>query len=284
MLMPNRIDRKKLYLIIVTLTGLVAWNVISSHQQQIEITANLIVPPQTKAVSTEIRLQEPVQPLQQQPPEDDAVKNMQEANTPIIHKLKLELLGTMMAGKKSAAIIRLSPSKEQTMAFIGDMLRDDVQLKAIEQDAITIDHSGRLERISLTWGQNQSHTDLTSAPPVQKPKRKQKSKQQAAKLASIKRIINETIAPGPTDGYNELSPYINSKGKTRGYYAEDFLPAKLLNSMGLQNGDVIRNMNNVAIRKPKNIWQGIMSIRNEKNIDIKIIRAGKTMRLRFGDR
>jgi len=63
--------------------------------------------------------------------------------------LKVKLLGTVVAGDRSAAVMSVGKSAETTF-FLGDHLQAGVSLKAVKVDAVIIDHQGKLERISLS--------------------------------------------------------------------------------------------------------------------------------------
>lgn len=62
--------------------------------------------------------------------------------------LNLKLVGTVVAGSDSAAIIKDAGNK-QKVVMIGDVLQPGVVLKRISTDAIEVEHQGRLERIAL---------------------------------------------------------------------------------------------------------------------------------------
>jgi len=65
--------------------------------------------------------------------------------------LKIKLLGTVVAGKRSAAIIKVGKLTETTF-FLGDSLQSGVFLKMVENDAIVVDNQGKFERVDLSKG------------------------------------------------------------------------------------------------------------------------------------
>jgi type II secretory pathway component PulC len=63
--------------------------------------------------------------------------------------LSIQLLGTVVAGKASAAVLALHAGAEQKVVLLGQAIEPGVILKAVESEAIVVDNHGRMERIAM---------------------------------------------------------------------------------------------------------------------------------------
>lgn len=78
-----------------------------------------------------------------------AVKKRATAPKPVVNsRLVIKLLGTVVAGASSAAIMTVGTSIETTF-FLGDVLYGRVFLKEVEADAVILSNQGSDERVSL---------------------------------------------------------------------------------------------------------------------------------------
>jgi len=69
---------------------------------------------------------------------------------PVIRsRMAVKLLGTVVAGKDSAAIVKLGTEPTETVFFVGDTVQPGAVLKEVQAAWVVIDHNGTLERISL---------------------------------------------------------------------------------------------------------------------------------------
>jgi len=71
----------------------------------------------------------------------------------VVSRLKIKLLGTIVAGDRSAAMMTVGTSAE-TLFNLGDPLYGRVTLKAVEADAVILNHQGSDERISMSEGKS----------------------------------------------------------------------------------------------------------------------------------
>jgi len=66
-------------------------------------------------------------------------------------RLDIKLLGTIVAGEQSAAVMTVGTSAE-TLFYLGDPLYGRVVLKKVEADAVILNNQGNDERITLIEG------------------------------------------------------------------------------------------------------------------------------------
>jgi len=84
----------------------------------------------------------------------------------VVSRLNIKLLGTVVAGGDSAAIVSLASNGEQTVVFIGDDIQPGVKLLEVEAEAIVVERGDMLERVSLEQGEKLSSSPMqpVSAP------------------------------------------------------------------------------------------------------------------------
>ncbi|MDX8392808.1 MAG: type II secretion system protein N [Mariprofundaceae bacterium] len=66
-------------------------------------------------------------------------------------RLNIRLLGTVVAGERSSAVMKLGAGKEQVV-FIGEAIQPGVMLTQVEVDAIVVDNRGRREKVLMAKG------------------------------------------------------------------------------------------------------------------------------------
>lgn len=75
-------------------------------------------------------------------------------------------------------------------------------------------------------------------------------------------------------------PYIKD-GEIKGFRLVNISPGSFYKTIGIQDGDVIKNINGVPISNPQTIMKIFTDIQNETQFEIKIERMGKEMTLRY---
>jgi len=273
---------KKLYLIMAILLGGTVWMLSQpSSKHNMENAANIPTPSFINQSKANINSpeQSPMH-YSEEPPEPNKEPTKSIA---IAEELKIKLLGTMISEKRSSAIIRLFPEKNQRMVFAGDVLGENIYLESIEKNAIMINHAGHLKRITLQWGKSTVTTLAPFLPLTPNKRNDSKLQQQSLKWQTTKQALKVL----PVQNSRTLSEYkllapVTKKGKIKGYYAEDILPDALLDRMGLYHGDIVRQVNKIKLNSPQNISKAIGIMRQGEKFDIKLKRNGKSEKMHFG--
>jgi len=179
---------------------------------------------------------------------------------PVVTVLRLRLLGTMLAGAHSAAIVMPEAAGEQKLVFVGDVIQPGVLLKDVEAWAIKVDNHGRLERILM------AKASPVTAPASVRTEDDIRHISRAvvdAKLNDLPALLTQArVIPHQMDG------------KPDGFLIQEIVPGSLYAQAGLKNGDVIRKVNGQPVTRPE---QGIAlfhSLKNANGIDLEIARNG----------
>jgi len=185
-----------------------------------------------------------------------------------VSRLRLRLLGTILAGKHSAAIITLENGNKQKLVFTGEAIKPGVILKSVESTAIVVDNHGRQERILM------QKTALVSTPPVQRQTdREVRHMPRAAvqdKLNNLASLLTQARA---------IPHQMN--GKPDGFLIQEIVPGSLYARAGLLNGDIIRKVNGRPVIEPEEGIKLFQSLKNASSIDLEIVRNGSVRTIHF---
>lgn len=205
-------------------------------------------------------------------------------------RLKIELLGTVVAGQKSAAIVALDKNGEQKVFRIGDVLQSGVVLKSVAADAITVDHNGRLERIAISKdaaGAANAGWNANPAPvaPQIRPTFPTVPGGQANLFGGPGGSLRHGLA---TDLPTLLSqaravPHMTA-GRADGFTITEIAPGSLYDKAGLQNGDVVRKVNGQEITSPQMAIQMYQRLQGASRINLEIVRSGTVQELNYSVR
>ncbi len=200
------------------------------------------------------------------------VKEAREKKRPVpppvaVSRLRLRLLGTILAGRHSAAIVTLESGSRQKLVFMGEAIKPGVILKSVESTAIVVDNHGRSERILM------QKTALVSASPV--PKRAGEVRHMPR--AAVRAKLNDLA--GLLTQARAIPHQMN--GKPDGFLIQEIVPGSLYARAGLLNGDIIRKVNGQPVIRPEEGIKLFQSLKNASSIDLEIVRNGTVRTIHF---
>lgn len=192
-------------------------------------------------------------------------------------RLSIKLTGTVVADEKSAAVVDMAGGKEQQLFVVGDAMQPGVVLHSIEEDAIVVDHQGKLERIGLpkeNHGQSSSPATLYQSPSSHSIRPNTSPRAGHSIFGNNIRNVHELL------NHVRFVPHF-SKGKSDGFMVSQMVPDSLYEKVGLQNGDIIRKVNGTVIANPQQAVQMLQSLQNGTAIEMEIERTGSVQQLRY---
>ena len=213
-------------------------------------------------------------PLFGQLPAQDMPKSQTKVQpkTVVQSPLNIKLLGTVVAGDDSAAIIRLAGGAGEKGFFIGDAIQPGATLKEVASWSIIVDHNGRLEKISMTKGM--ALPQAASPVVVNAPARIQ---QHAMSRVQLNRHMQNL--PSLLSEARALPNMVN--GRMDGFVITDIVDGSLYQQAGLQNGDVLRKVNGQVISNAGQAMQLYQTLQSATGIDIELTRAGQLQQLHY---
>jgi len=191
-----------------------------------------------------------------------------------VSRLNLKLLGTVVAGEHSAAIVKLGGSREQNVFFIGDAVQPGVKLHDVEADAIVVERNGKLERIVMDEGarlNGASHRIANpTRPAVHRMQRRVNRKQLQSQIQDFPKLLSQARV---------IPHYID--GKADGFTITNIVPGSLYTQVGLRNGDIIRKVNGQQVTSAQQAMAMYQALQSSPSIDVELMRAGQVQNVHY---
>ncbi len=204
--------------------------------------------------------------------------------------LNIKLIGTVIgADSPPYAVIEDSRSRRQSLYRVGDFLSEDAKIKRIERN-----------RVFITRGNEEIVLDLTgltstnivqpafeaqevipaSIPPPRGGVRPMGNGQWVIDRAEIDYAVNHLpelltkarVIPNFTDG------------KADGFRIFAIRQDSIYSKIGLQDGDILKQVNDIDVRNPQNFLQVFEQLKNERRITINLVRNNKDEVLNYNIR
>jgi len=193
---------------------------------------------------------------------------------------KWTLIGTISGG--AVPIASLNDGKETNVYRLNDELPDTGKLASIERNKVEIRYpDGRsviLENLpeeTRPAQTNSARTKVTTAAP-------DGANLQVEDLGENRWQIPAEVAENARANIGNLLtqaqavPYLEN-GKTTGFQIRMIQAGSLIAQLGLQKGDILREVNGVALNAPEKALQIFGQLRQAKQISIGLERRGKAM-------
>jgi general secretion pathway protein C len=204
----------------------------------------------------------------------DPFFRLQEASAPSVTSLNLKLFGTRIdsAMGRGAAFVT-TPDGIQNSYVVGDEIVPGVKLKAIASDNITIERGGTTEQLYLDQSVAAAVVQPGgSAIPGAQP-------QPGAPTAAT--------APRPPLSSQAIIEGINfvprsEKGVVTGFQVAPKGSSDAFAASGLQQGDIVTQINGTAIRSAEGAVAAINGLAPDARVSFTVDRGGKTVVLTAG--
>lgn len=196
-------------------------------------------------------------------------------------KLPLRLLGTAAASEveRSRAAIENEKTRKHIIVAVGDPLEgfNRVRVERIERTRVVLDNSGRAEELLLHEDQPRPNR-RASAP------KKRDRKRPTQSTADVRNRLKE-LAAGGGDGITKLlsqariTPKFGPNSQVLGMQVDAIKAGSLFETAGLQNGDVITEVNGIVIDRQDATPAVLEELLNADTIEIAADRGGNTISL-----
>ncbi len=197
--------------------------------------------------------------------------------TPVVaSRLNIKLIGTVVAGKKSAAMVTVDNSSKQAVFFLEEDIQPGVKLEQVEATEIVVNNHGKRERISLVGDKALANTmpeRVVAAPVRQMPDRISK-RIDKANLHKQMRNFSTLLSQA------RVSPHFTDK-KADGFTISEIVKGSLYEEIGLQNGDVIQKVNGESVTSAEQAMRMYRELQNSTFIDVEINRGGNIQQVNY---
>ncbi len=202
------------------------------------------------------------------------------AKPAIKRPLTLKLLGTVVAGAGSAAIIAIKPGAEQQAYFIGDTIQAGVILQSVEASSIVVNRGGTLERISLEEGGKLSSSPIATTISPTTSQRPARNMNKTMSRSHLQKQLNNF--PALLSQARAVPHFVN--GKIGGFSVSNIVPGSLYQQAGLLNGDIIVSVNGENITGAQQAMSIYTKLKSSPSLDLELIRAGSMQNIHYNIR
>lgn len=184
-------------------------------------------------------------------------------------QLRLTLHGALASDEKAnaRAIIADSGGNEEQYA-VGDTVPGNAELSEIYPDRVILKRGGRYETLRLP-------TEGGSAAPAIGP-RGFPAASSAVTPAERLRQVRSQLQSSPRSLYGMIraTPQLDADGNTQGYVVSPGQDPQLFSQVGLQDGDVVIEVNQLSMADPANGARALKSLQNGEQVTVKLLRGG----------
>jgi len=185
-------------------------------------------------------------------------------------QLNLTLKGALASDNKAGARAIIADQRGQEEDYaIGDTLPGNAELSAIYADRVILQRSGRYETLRLPTDIKPGN-NVYSATAV--PAAMRSSMSAAQRLQEVRRRIQQQ--PASLARMLRISPVNDPAGKLIGYALAPGNDPQLFEQVGLQDGDVVTEVNGLTLTDPQNSAQALRSLRSGEPVSLKVLRNG----------
>lgn len=182
-------------------------------------------------------------------------------------RLRLTLKGALASDDRenARAIIADQGGKEEQYA-IGDTLPGNAELSEIYPDRVILKRSGRYETLRLPTenavGGNMAALPVAAAATAPAERLREIRAQARSSPAALFDLVRAT-------------PQQDEGGNIIGYSVSPGRKPDLFNEVGLQAGDVVTEVNGLALSDPSNGGEALKSLQSGDSVTVKLLRGGQ---------
>lgn len=184
-------------------------------------------------------------------------------------QLNLTLKGALASDDKVHARAIIADQRGQDEHYaIGDTLPGNAELSAIHPDRVILQRNGRYETLRLP-------TDVKPGAvfsPVATPVSSRSAQSPAARLQAVRQQIRQQ--PASLARIMRVAPQNDPEGNLIGYSVAPGQDAQVFQELGLQAGDVVTEVNGLALSDPQNSAKALTSLQSGEPVTVKLLRDG----------
>jgi general secretion pathway protein C len=187
-------------------------------------------------------------------------------------RLNLTLHGIVNTGEPGTSFAIIADSSKTEKHYrIDDAIPGGATLKEIHTDRVILQRAGRFETLRLPV------ESATTSSPEKSGATKSSNSYQPRSTALSRQIkqYRDRIMKNPLEAWKmvEVQP-VSEGGKLTGYRVNPKRDQRLFRQAGLQQGDVVTQVNGIALDDPAKIGQVISQLSNARRLELQIMRGG----------
>jgi general secretion pathway protein C len=201
--------------------------------------------------------------------------------------LQAQLLGTIVGPadypEYSFAVIEDKVAKETSVYHVNDLVQNQARIIQIERNRVVIYRDGRQESLLLFEQETPTVASSTSTSSKESGSVQVREVGEGTYEVSRQEFESATNNMGTLLTQARIVPNL-SEGQVDGYKVFAIKKGSLYEKIGLQNGDVIKNINGINISSPEKALQLFQDLRNESAFAVELTRNGQPMTLNYSIR
>ncbi len=198
-----------------------------------------------------------------------------------LSSLNYKLIGTVTGpAEKSFAIIDIPGKKKQLLYHQGDEV-DGVIIVKIKRTRVVLNNKGREEVLKMKFEDTSKNGGADTI------EERLSSKTEGVTRVSANSFIldkkeAEKLSGNVTQFMTQVRVVPNIvKGKPSGYKLMNIKKGSLIESIGLENGDIVKEINGRSINRPEEAFQVYQQLKNGGSFVLDIDRNGKEETIRY---
>ncbi|MDE3269003.1 MAG: PDZ domain-containing protein [Pseudomonadota bacterium] len=203
-------------------------------------------------------------------------------------ELPLKLKGTIASHdeRNGIALFEFLNSRKQDSFFVGETIMQGVKLHGVYKERVVINNREQLEYIELEKkelankrkiSQRQTRRKYASiaTSPAAKEFREEGFERRGAKIQMSSDYKAKLLGPEFTKVLQDAKASPNVvNGKLRGFVLTRIREDSIYRKSGLQNGDIVEEINGVLLTDTAQAIKLLNSLRNESEIELRVVRGG----------
>ncbi len=190
-------------------------------------------------------------------------------------RLKLTLRGALASDDPAnARAIIADPKGQDEQYSIGDTLPGNAELSEIYPDRVILKRSGRYETLRLPVDTQPAGNSTASRRTVQPARRVGSARNNPQqRLAAVRQQLRQN--PRDMQGLLRASVHKDDAGKMIGYALSPGNDPAMFAEMGLVDGDVVLQVNDMALSDPNNGARALQALRSGEPVSVMLLRDGQ---------
>ncbi len=184
-------------------------------------------------------------------------------------QLNLTLKGSLASDDKVHARAIIADQRGQDEQYaIGATLPGNAELSAIYPDRVILQRNGRYETLRLPTDVQSGNVYSAAATPAAM----RSTQSPAERLRAVRQQVQQQ--PANLARLLRISPANDPEGNLVGYTLAPGNDPQLFEQLGLQNGDVVTEVNGLALTDPQNSATALQSLQSGEPVTLKLMRDG----------
>ncbi|MFQ5781118.1 MAG: type II secretion system protein GspC, partial [Nitrospiria bacterium] len=197
--------------------------------------------------------------------------------------LNLTLVGTIVGGGTAYAVIEDSKTKEQTLYRVGHLLAEGAKIAEVGRNRIVVLRGSEREVWEVSYapkGNRGGRQLMLSATPPVPPAGLPPSGGGVRQVSRDRWILDRQEIDGAISNLPQLLTKARiipnfSNGKPDGFRIFAISKESLYSKIGLQNGDILRRVNGIEVKDPKNFLKVFEQLKDESKINVDLVRKNQ---------